>query len=158
MTTKNTSKPSKPSNSSNPIVVGLIYAKWCEHCKSMKDDWKKLEGDFANNENIQIIKIDEANPDKVSKMNALHPELVANGYPTIFKISGKSGGSDGGGGNIEYFSGDRTYDSLRQWSMDSSNSSIKAGGCGCGRGKRNKKTHTRRRNKRKYYTKKSRKN
>lgn len=166
MSNKKSSKSSNTPKPSKPIVVGLIYAEWCGFCKSMKPDWEKLEGEFADNENIEIIKIDDADPDKVTKMENLHPRLVAEGYPTIFKISKNKGkSSSSGGGDLEYFSKekDRTFDNFRDWASSSAQT-IKTGGCGCGssnmkRGKRSKKTNkSRRHSKRKYYTKKSRKN
>lgn len=136
--------------SKSPVIVGLIYAEWCGHCNALKPDWKKLEGEMKNNPDISVIKIDEADPTKNDKMREINQELVAEGYPTIFKVNN---------GKVEYFQGDRTFDELNKWSRNG----VKTGGCGCGlfgkksRKSKRRKTSTKKRRrstkKRRYFTK-----
>jgi thiol-disulfide isomerase/thioredoxin len=98
-------KYSKPT-----ITVGLIHASWCHHCLALKPEWKKMKKGLRNT-NCQYLEIEDSDPHKDRKIAHVNSrlkgeKLVANGYPTIFYIKG---------GNLEYYNGERTSDSLQQW-------------------------------------------
>jgi len=107
---------SQGSNKQVPLVVGLIYANWCSHCKALEPEWKKLKESLSKNKQFKkkggdIFEVEDSDPQKQEKMISVHPNLQANGYPTLFKIVG---------GNIEYYNGERNAQSLEKWVIESS--------------------------------------
>jgi thiol-disulfide isomerase/thioredoxin len=97
-------------NSKPAITVGLIYANWCTHCQHLKPEWKKMKKGMRGM-NCHYLEVEDADPNKDRKIADVNSrlkgeKLVANGYPTIFRIKG---------GNLEYYQGERTAPALQQW-------------------------------------------
>ena len=94
-----------------PIVYGRIHADWCGHCVSMAPDWNNLMG-LMNQRHYYVKNNDIEEQEKNTKIPQFKEmygvELVANGYPTIFKLYKK-------GGPIEYYEGPRTKDAIYKW-------------------------------------------
>jgi thiol-disulfide isomerase/thioredoxin len=95
------------------IIVGKIYANWCGHCKALKPEWKKMrkivKGKSAG-KCVQVVDISEDKMDvKLAKLNETHGvQIVANGYPTLFKLVN---------GKVEYYEGSREALPLAEWAM-----------------------------------------
>jgi len=102
---RHTIRKSKPS-----ITVGLIYANWCGHCNALKPEWKKMKKGMRGM-NCHYLEVEDADPNKDRKIADVNSrlkgeKLVANGYPTVFKVKG---------GNLEYYQGERTAQAMQQW-------------------------------------------
>lgn len=120
-------------DNSKPITLGLVYADWCGHCKAFKPEWEIVEKKLENNPSIEAkaINADDQNKDEI--MKNIDPELVAQGYPTIFKkVAGKP---------VEYYQGERNATELLKWV------SPQKGGCNCGKLWKTKKVSRKRREK-----------
>ena len=96
-----------------PIKVGLIYAEWCGHCKSMKGDWKNLKT-FLKGKVAKIFNIESADYDKDEQINKLNNEyggerLQGNSFPVIFKIQNDK---------IQTYNGNRDFESMKSWVFD----------------------------------------
>uniref|UniRef100_A0A6C0DJD5 Thioredoxin domain-containing protein n=1 Tax=viral metagenome TaxID=1070528 RepID=A0A6C0DJD5_9ZZZZ len=109
---KNTARKTVKNNKSSkkPIIVGLIYAEWCGHCKSMKEDWEKLTT-FLNGKVAKVDKIESADSDKETKINELNNKyggerLNGDSFPVIFKIQNNK---------IETYNGMRDFESMKSW-------------------------------------------
>jgi hypothetical protein len=61
---------------------------------------------------IQFIEIEENEKDKLADFKKKNPNLIVNGYPTIFKKVG--------GGELQYYHGDRSVPELTKWSLEDS--------------------------------------
>ena len=127
------------------ITVGLIYANWCQHCTALKPEWKKMKKGM-NGMNCHYLEIEDADPHKDRKIADVNThlkgeKLVANGYPTVFKVKG---------GNLEYYQGERSSQAMQQWFKGGSVEQPQPhqdptlmermfggqkGGCGCGNSK-----------------------
>lgn len=110
----------------NTTIVGIIYAKWCPHCKDLipdEDDtttepkWDKMidliKAD-AKGRDIAYLKIEESEAGKLDKLNYKCKHLcktpvASEGFPTLFKISG---------GNWEKYTGERTPAVMAEWFLD----------------------------------------
>jgi thiol-disulfide isomerase/thioredoxin len=129
---KTRSRSFKKSNNKKKVIIGLIFANWCGHCKALKPEWDKMKnklakgkrhtkirgGDEAETQNAEtkpeIVEIEADDSKKDEKMDELNSELTsqkveANGYPTIFKIVNNS---------IEYYSGERNAEALYNWATN----------------------------------------
>jgi thiol-disulfide isomerase/thioredoxin len=103
------------------VTVGLIYANWCGHCQSLKPEWQTMKNSIIKSPSYKggqykFTEIEDSDELKDSKINEINTTLKggtlsANGYPTIFKISG---------GKISYYQGNRSANELRKWFMSSS--------------------------------------
>lgn len=98
---------------SSPIVIGLVYAKWCHHCQAMKPAWDEMKKDIINNYNgkFSIVEIEADQPDKPEKLAKLEQmldgqKIDASGYPTIVKVAG---------GRVDYYGGNRELNDMKQW-------------------------------------------
>lgn len=97
-----------------PIIVGVIYAKWCDHCKAMKDDWENLTT-FLNGKVAKIVEIESADADKEDKINNLNNKydggerLTGDSFPVIFKIQNNK---------IQTYNGMRDFESMKSWVFD----------------------------------------
>lgn len=93
------------------IVVGKIYANWCGHCQSMKDEWDVLEEKVDKNVYIVLNTEESEIPNRVDEINNIYlknsdEKLAASGYPTIYRIEQ---------GQLKYYGGDRTADAMYDW-------------------------------------------
>lgn len=101
------SKRAKPT-----IIMGLIYANWCGHCKTTEPEWEIMEKMLKSYSKIKCIKIEE------NEMNTQLPKIniaylgesgdfvVSNGYPTIFRIEDEK---------VKYYNGERTAVKMFNW-------------------------------------------
>ena len=102
------------NNTKKPIIVGLIYAEWCGHCKSMKDDWENLTT-FLNEKVAKVVEIESADADKEDKINKLNNKygggerLNGDSFPVIFKIQNNK---------IQTYNGMRDFESMKSWVFD----------------------------------------
>ena len=109
------------------VVMGIIYAKWCDHCKDLipaEDDtesppkWQQTIDAIKQKSNktkdmyYLTIEDDEIkNGNKLGKFNEkckgiCKQKLTADGYPTLFKITG---------GRLEKYSGSREPTLMADW-------------------------------------------
>lgn len=97
-----------------PLVIGLIYAKWCGHCQALEPEWKIMKQNLLKKKSVlphEILEIEDSDHDKDVKMERINKtiyggKLQANGYPTIFKNVG---------GKLEYYEGGRTAVEMENW-------------------------------------------
>ena len=102
------------------VTIGLIYANWCGHCQALKPEWKKMKYNVMKTPSYKrggyrFMEIEDADKSKDSKINAINSrlqgeKLMANGYPTIFKVNG---------GKLHYFQGGRSASELQNWFLES---------------------------------------
>jgi|Laugrespbdmm15sn_2_1035079.scaffolds.fasta_scaffold00017_23 thiol-disulfide isomerase/thioredoxin len=116
-----------PRVATKKVVVGLIYADWCGHCKSLKPIWNKMEkyiklgkGRSLRNTAFEFARIGDTTENKkngisveslLERLNLKYfPEgdqrVSADGFPTLFKICDNK---------LEYYSGERTFKQLLRW-------------------------------------------
>lgn len=77
-----------------------FFAPWCGHCKRLAPTWEDLGKKFANNKNVNIVKVDctvEANKDLCNNEEV-------EGFPTIFLYKD--------GQKISEYSGSRSLEDL----------------------------------------------
>uniref|UniRef100_A0A6C0F2T0 Thioredoxin domain-containing protein n=1 Tax=viral metagenome TaxID=1070528 RepID=A0A6C0F2T0_9ZZZZ len=110
----------------NTIIVGIIYAKWCPHCKDLIPDendkttepkWDKMidliKAD-AKGRDVAYLKIEDGEVGKLDKLNYKCKHLcktpvASEGFPTLFKITG---------GNWQKYTGERTPAVMAKWFLD----------------------------------------
>ena len=94
--------------------VILFYMNGCGHCVSMKPAWNKLITELKEKHKNEIIlgAIESSNMEMFSK-HGIKPSV--SGFPTIlyFHPSKLT--------NPEAYSGDRSYDSLKEWILEKKN-------------------------------------
>ena len=116
-----------PKLNKKSVVMGIIYAKWCQHCKDLipaEDDnesqpkWQQTIDTIKQKANktkdmyYLTIEDDEIkNGNKLEKFNEkckgiCKEKLEADGYPTLFKITG---------GRLEKYSGQREPVIMSKW-------------------------------------------
>ena len=93
------------------IVIGKIYANWCGHCESMKDEWDVLEKKVDKNVYIVLNTEESEIPNRIDEINQIYlkdseEKLAASGYPTIYRIEQNK---------LRYYGGDRTSDAMYDW-------------------------------------------
>mgnify|MGYP000161872644 CR=1 FL=1 len=116
-TIKNNKLLKKPSNE---IVLGLLYADWCPHCINMKSEWESMKTMLP--ENVEVIQIEERNPDKTNIISRIEKKLNGNhienkGYPTIFKVNEN---------RVEYYGGERSAQLMGGWAITNMNGGFQA--------------------------------
>ena len=80
------------------ILLGLIYADWCGHCKKMKPDWDKVSKEFPGRcEEVESSNITDDHKNK----------YPINGYPSIFIIKED--------GSIEEWNKGRSYNDFKEF-------------------------------------------
>lgn len=88
-----------------PARLCMVYADWCPHCKSIKDEMKQLSKDInagqeprLKGKNVKFEMYEEKeNPEDIAKL----PQV--KGYPTFFYLKG---------GNTVEYKGGRDRDSI----------------------------------------------
>jgi hypothetical protein len=109
----------------------------------LKPEWKKMKKGMRGM-NCNYLEVEDADPHKDRKIAHVNSrlkgeKLVANGYPTVFKIKD---------GNLDYYQGERTAQAMQQWFKGGSAElpqleqepnlmqrvfGGQKGGCGCGK-------------------------
>ena len=110
----------------NTTIIGILYAKWCPHCKDLIPDendettepkWDKMidliKAD-AKGRDVAYLKIEESEVGKLDKLNhkckhLCKTPIASEGFPTLFKITG---------GNWEKYTGERKPEIMAKWFMD----------------------------------------
>ena len=99
------------------LIVGKVYANRCGHCKTLEPVWDKLTS-YVNNGHTRFVSFEEAESDKRTRFeNSNGIKLSVDGYPTIFKVSGR---------NVDYYSGQRTLEDMMKWISNHSSRSPSA--------------------------------
>ena len=76
---KTTRKPIKKN-----IVVGLIYADWCGHCKEFMPIWDKTTKTINDaNKGVKLMKVECGKPQENESHKMLMDKYSIQGYPTI---------------------------------------------------------------------------
>ena len=102
--------------------AGLVYSKECIHCKVLHPEWDKFVKKIPG---YKVHKIEASQVDKDKEINKINATLsgstlAIDGYPTIFKIVGKT---------LHYYKGDRTADALYAWFMGKKKGGTKRRSC-----------------------------
>lgn len=111
------------------LIVGILYAKWCIHCKklipeegnTMKepiwDNMIQLIKNDAKDLDVAHIKVTDTETHKLDKLNKICKDIcdipikTEGYYPTIFKITG---------GKLDKYNGDRTSQDMANWYLNKS--------------------------------------
>jgi len=91
---------------SKRVIIGKIYANWCGHCQHLKPEWEKMKMRIPV-QRYEIVEIEESEGPKLEHFKQIHPSLVVNGYPTIFKIHPNK--------RIEYYTGSPISEEIKKW-------------------------------------------
>lgn len=95
-----------------PVVIVLIHAEWCGHCKTLQPEWEIMEKSLSDNEkqNIAFEVIEHAELDNklpiVSNKYMNGTQLTHAGFPTIGNIEN---------GEFKQYGGGRTSNDLLDW-------------------------------------------
>jgi len=95
-----------------PVVIVLIHAEWCGHCKTLQPEWDIMENSLSDNEkqNITFEVIESAELDNklpiVSQKYMNGKPLTHAGFPTIGNIQD---------GEFQQYGGGRTSNDLLDW-------------------------------------------
>jgi len=98
----------------NPVIVGLVHANWCGHCKQLMPEWNRMEENISKNPKInnmcKIVKIESEHINeelpKYSEMTQ-QKNIPVQGYPTIFMIKQNR--------MIDMYGGERNAEALERW-------------------------------------------
>jgi|LauGreDrversion4_2_1035121.scaffolds.fasta_scaffold00999_12 hypothetical protein len=94
------------------VIAGMVFAVWCGHCKALKPEWKKLKNMLKSDHRVQLEQVEQSQENtKLVRLNNQYlshspQKIVANGYPTIFKIVD---------GKVEYYNGERDAIKMFNW-------------------------------------------
>ena len=109
------------------VIMGIIYAKWCQHCKELMPadgdnesppKWQQtldvIQQNINKKKDIYYLTIEDdeiKNGNKLGKFNEkckgiCKETLTADGYPTLFRITG---------GRLEKYSGQREPAIMSKW-------------------------------------------
>jgi thiol-disulfide isomerase/thioredoxin len=115
-------RPRKSTNTNPKLVLGLIYAEWCGHCKVLEPKWEiiktEIEKKFPSNAKPVVYKVEDSlMNDPVKGLGTMNQYLTnknekvefQEGFPTIFKIVH---------GKVSYFEGPREIGPIIAWAMN----------------------------------------
>ena len=94
------------------VIAGMVFAVWCGHCKALKPEWVKLKNMLKSDHRVHFEQVEQSQENtKLPRLNEQYlshspQKIVANGYPTIFKIVG---------GKVEYYNGQRDAVKMFNW-------------------------------------------
>lgn len=113
-------KQTRKQHKHKPVIIGLVYAEWCGHCKALKPEWEAfktaLEKEPKLSNKCDVFEVEDSDSMKATKLQSMNKkikggEIQVNGFPTLFKISG---------GSVEYFQGgERNAATLLEWAKQS---------------------------------------
>ena len=99
-----------------PVIIGLVYAEWCGHCKELKPEWEAFKTAVKKDRKLSnkcgIFEVEDSDSMKSAKLASMNKkikggEIQVNGFPTLFKISN---------GEVQYFQGGlRNAATLLEW-------------------------------------------
>lgn len=111
-------------------VVGVIYANWCPHCKTLvgdseavgdpeaaykQSDWFRVKQmlDKVNDKGTiyEVEKIESAQEKEIRAVQNMG--VKANGFPTIYKYYKRPGSNSGE--KVEHYMGNRTPEDIVKW-------------------------------------------
>jgi hypothetical protein len=109
-------KHTRKQHKHKPVIIGLVYANWCGHCKTLKPEWEAFKSavkkDRKLSEKCGVFEVEDSDSMKSAKLAKMNKrikggEIQVNGFPTLFKISGAG---------VEYFQGgERNTSTLLEW-------------------------------------------
>jgi thiol-disulfide isomerase/thioredoxin len=94
------------------VIAGMVFAVWCGHCKALEPEWKKLKNMLKSDRRVKLEQVEQSQENtKLVRLNNQYlshspQKIVANGYPTIFKIVD---------GKVEYYDGQRDAVKMFNW-------------------------------------------
>jgi len=105
-----------------PVIIGLIHAKWCGHCRNLMPAWQQMRTNISHKpyhpppqfmevEHSNLGMLDQFNSENSAYLNG--QSVKSDGFPTIFKIRN---------GNIEYYKDMREPSIMEKWFMDGQSS------------------------------------
>jgi len=109
--------PTQIQTKKNPVIVGLVHANWCGHCKQLMPEWNRMEENISKNQKInnmcKIVKIESEHINeelpKYTEMTK-RKNIPVQGYPTIFMIKQNR--------MVDMYGGERSAEALEQWISD----------------------------------------
>jgi thiol-disulfide isomerase/thioredoxin len=109
----------------NAIIMGILYAKWCPHCKELIPDdnetqpkWQQtmdiIRGMQNRNRDMYYIQLEDDEIKHKGKLDKLNNRcrglcktpISVNGYPSMFKMHG---------GKLEMYEGEREPKIMAEW-------------------------------------------
>jgi len=116
-----------PKLDKETVIMGIIYAKWCPHCKDLIPDENNKEAPPKWQQTMDIIqempgrdrdmyhiKLEEEDINQHGKLDTFNKKcegicetpITVNGYPTIFRING---------GKLDIYDGSRDPPIMAEW-------------------------------------------
>jgi thiol-disulfide isomerase/thioredoxin len=99
----------KPNPGPNEVVFVFFFVEWCPHCKSVKDEWKKLVKLNNTEINGKKVKVEACNCEASEAEKEAAQDNNVEGYPTIKLISNSA--------KVDY-NGARDADSMEKFIRD----------------------------------------
>jgi len=106
------------TSTKQPVVIGLIHAKWCGHCRNLMPIWHQMRNNISQKPYQpppQYMEVEQSNLDMLDNFNQENStylkgqRIQSDGFPTIFKIRD---------GNIDYYKDMREPITMEKWFMD----------------------------------------